>query len=156
MKDSVELDMIDWEVVELLQRDGRVSIAQVARKLRMAPPSVADRIKRLEKAGVIVAYRADIDPQALGLVITALIRVRICPSRYDEFLRLVSEAPEVRECLQVAEPNSFQVRVTVRDLKHLLRFDLKLNGFGETSTSIVLSNPLKAKIIDRALKETKK
>ena len=148
--------MIDWEVLELLQRDGRVSIAQVARKLRMAPPSVADRITRLEKAGVIIGYRADIDPQAIGLVIMAFIRVRIRPPSYDEFLRVVSEAPEVRECFQVAEPNSFQARVTVRDLTHLLRFAQKLNGFGETFTSIVLSNPLKPKIIDRALKETKK
>jgi len=156
LRDTLELDIVDWEVVELLQRDGRVSIAQVARKLRMAPPSVADRIKRLEKAGVIIGYRADIDPQALGLVIMAFIRVRIRPPSYDEFLRAVSEAPEVRECFQVAEPNSFQVRVTVRDLKHLLRLAVKLNGFGETVTSIVLSSPLKAKIIDRGLKETKK
>lgn len=153
MRDSGELDMIDWEVVELLQRHGRVSIAQIARKLRMAPPSVADRIKRLEKGGIIVGYRADIDPHALGFMIMAFIRIRIRPPNYDEFLRVISEAPEVRECFQVAEPNSFQVRVTVRDLKHLLRFALKLNRFGETLTSIVLSNPLKVKIIDRALKE---
>jgi Lrp/AsnC family transcriptional regulator, leucine-responsive regulatory protein len=156
LRDSFELDMVDWEVLELLQQDGRVSIAQVARKLRMAPPSVADRIKRLEEAGVILGYRADIDPHALGLVIMAFIRVRIRQRSYDEFLSVVSEAPEVRECLQVAEPNLFQIRVTVRDLTHLLRFALKLNGFGQTLTSIVLANPLKPKIINRALKETKK
>jgi Lrp/AsnC family transcriptional regulator, leucine-responsive regulatory protein len=147
--------MIDWEIVELLQRDGRVSIAQVGRKLRMAPPSVADRIKRLERAGVITGYRADIDPQALGLVITAFIRVHICPTIYDEFVRLIAGAPEVRECFQIGEPNSFQVKATVRDIKHLLRFALKLNGLGETVTSIVLSNPLKPKVIDRALRQTK-
>ena len=147
--------MVDWEIVELLQGDGRVSIAQVARKLRMAPPSVADRIKRLENAGVITGYRADINPRALGLMVTAFIRVHIQPPTYDEFVRLVSGAPEVRECFQIAEPNSFQVKATVQDIEHLLRFALKLNGLGETVTSIVLSNPLKPKIIDRALRQTR-
>jgi Lrp/AsnC family transcriptional regulator, leucine-responsive regulatory protein len=155
LTDGFEMDMVDWEIVELLQRDGRVSIAQIGRKLRMAPPSVADRIRRLEKAGVILGYRADIDAQALGLVITAFIRIHIHPTSYDEFFCAVSNAPEVRECFQVAEPNLFQVKVTARDLKHLLRFALKLNGFGDTVTSIVLSTPLKLKVIDRALRQTK-
>jgi Lrp/AsnC family transcriptional regulator, leucine-responsive regulatory protein len=147
--------MVDWEIVELLQRDGRVSIAQIGRRLRMAPPSVADRIKRLEKAGVIIGYRAEIDAHALGLAITAFIRIHICPTSYDELLRVVSTAPEVRECLQVAEPNFFQIKVTVRDIKDLFRFALKLNGLGETATSIVLSSPLKLKVIDRALRQTR-
>src|SRR5215475_8518719 len=90
LSDNFEFDMVDWEIVELLQLDGRVSIAQIGRKLRMASPSVADRIKRLEKAGVIIGYRADIDAQALGFVITAFIRIHIHPTSYDEFLRVVS------------------------------------------------------------------
>ena len=148
--------MVDWEIVELLQRDGRVSIAQLARKLRMAPPSVAERIKRLEKGGVILGYRAEIEPRALGLGIIAFVRVRIHPPSYDDFLRFVAESPEVRECFQIGEPNSFQVKVTVRDVEHLRVFTLKLAGFGETTTSIIFSNLLKLKIIDRALQRGRK
>jgi Lrp/AsnC family leucine-responsive transcriptional regulator len=148
--------MVDWEILELLQRNGRVSIAQLARTLRMSAPSVAERIKRLENAGIIIGYRAEIDPQAVGLAITAFVRVNIRPPSYEEFLGLLAEANEVRECSQVAEPNSFQVKVTVRNIEHLRQFTLKLNGFGDTLTSIVLSNPMRPKIIDRSLRKASK
>jgi Lrp/AsnC family transcriptional regulator, leucine-responsive regulatory protein len=156
MDDSCEMDMVDWEIVELLQQDGRASVAQLARHLRMSPPSVAERIKSLERAGVIIGYQAEIDVQALGLAVTAFIRVHLQPANYDEFLRSMSAVPEVRECVQIAEPNCVQLKVTVRDIEHLRRIALKLNGFGNTATAIVLSNPLKSKIVDRSLRRPKK
>lgn len=152
MKECPEIDMFDWEIVELLRQDGRISMAQLARKLRMSHPSVADRIGRLETA-VIVGYRAEIDVVALGFLITAIVRVHLRKPDYDEFVRLVSEAPEVRKCLQVAEPSAFQLKVTMRDIEHLRRFAIMLNGFGGTATSIVLSYPLKHKHIERRLRQ---
>jgi Lrp/AsnC family leucine-responsive transcriptional regulator len=156
LKDSFEMDSVDWEIIELLQRDGRMSIAHVARELRMSPPSVAGRIKRLEKASVIVGYHADVDAKALGFPIIAFVRLHLHKPDHEEFVRLISEAPEVRECFQVAEPNAFQVKVTVRDIEHLRRVTLELNGFGNTVTSLVLSRPLKSKVIDRSLRHSKK
>jgi Lrp/AsnC family leucine-responsive transcriptional regulator len=121
----------------------------------MSPPSVAERIKRLERAGIIVGYRAEISMEALGLPITALVRLHLRNPDSDEFVRLISDAPEVLECVQVAEPKVFQVRASLRDVNHLRRFTSVLNGFGDTVTSLVLSHPVKSKIVDRTLRHAK-
>src|SRR6266576_4001632 len=152
MKHGLEIDTVDWEIIELLQRDGRTSTAHLSRKLRMSPPSVADRIKRLEEAGVIAGYRAEVNVQALGLYITAFVRLCLRAPNYDEFIRVLSETPEVRECCQISEANIFQVKIITRDIDHLRDLMVKLTAFGDTVTSIVLAYPVKSKIVDRSLR----
>ena len=72
-----------------LQRDGRVSLAELARRLHISPPTVAERLTRLESAGVIRGYHADVDPVAAGYSLTAIVRVRPAPRQLHKVAELV-------------------------------------------------------------------
>src|SRR5690348_7310633 len=71
-----ELDGKDWQLLEALQRDARLGYAELGRKVRLSAPAVAERVKRLEEAGVITGYRATINPKRLGYGISAMVRLR--------------------------------------------------------------------------------
>ena len=109
----------------------------LGRVVHLSQPAVSERVKRLENAGVIQGYRADVDPAKLGYTITAMVRVQAERGRpYEKFVR---EAPEIVECRTVTGEDCAVLRVLATDVQHLQRIVEALNRFGKTSTSIVLS-----------------
>lgn len=139
------MDDIDYRLVDLLQRDGRATQLELAREVKLSQPAVAERIRKLEQAGVITGYAAQVAPGRLGIDITAFIGVNIeHPKYFEEFARIVQRMPEVLECHRVAGPESYILKVRAANtqaLDQLLVETLRtIAGVTRTQTTIVLSS----------------
>jgi Lrp/AsnC family leucine-responsive transcriptional regulator len=151
---SADLDEVDWRLIEALQEDGRMSFAELGRRVSLSPPAVAERVRRLEVAGVITGYRAELDLAKLGLGMQAWVRV-MATGRDCETMgsRLVS-LPEVLEAHRVTGSDSHVVRVAVRSVEHLENLLNRLMEHSSDSvTAIVLSTPIPHRKVTRALAE---
>jgi Lrp/AsnC family leucine-responsive transcriptional regulator len=114
----------------------------------MTPPAVAERVKRLEEAGVIRGYRLELDVERLGLPLQALVRLANRGSPSLEIIRTVSELPEVLECHHVTGEDCYVLRVAVPSMRQLEVLLERLLRFGSTTTSIVISTPVMRKTIN--------
>jgi Lrp/AsnC family transcriptional regulator, leucine-responsive regulatory protein len=136
------LDDKDLDIVAALQEDARATYADIARKVGLSPSSVHDRVRKLETNGVIKAYRAEVDPQALGLYVTALVSVMpLDPKQPDDLPDRIKAFPEIEDCLSVAGDENYVLKVRTRtpiDLEDLLR-RLRERAGVHTRTTVVLS-----------------
>jgi len=137
------MDEVDITIVDLLQADARLTQAQIAKKVGLSQPSVADRIRKLEEQQVVTGYTAKVDPRKLGKDITAFIGVGIeHPKYFDAFARKVMGLEEVLECHRVAGNDSYLLKVRTENtgtLDRLLTEELRtLPGVTRTQTTIVL------------------
>jgi len=139
------IDQTDRRIISELVADGRVSFAELGRRVRLSPPAVAERVQRLERSGVITGYRAQIDPRAVGYQLTAIVRVKPAPRQLSKIPELAAEIPEISECHRITGEDCFFLKVhlrTIDDLSQLLdRFLL----YGETTTSIINASPIPAR-----------
>lgn len=150
VESSVTLDATGLRIVEELQRDGRLPLAELGRRVALSPPAVADRVRRLEDAGVITGYTATVDPARLGLGVLAFVRLTLSGSHNDRSARRIARATElgeVLECHRLAGEDCYILKVAVRDTGHLEALIERLGDLGRTHTSIVLSSPLPSRPI---------
>ena len=136
---------MDRKIIDVLQADGRATQLDIARRVGLSQPTVADRIRKLEEAEVILGYAARVDPRSLGLDITAFIGVSIDhPKYFETFARRVLAMPDVLECHRVAGPESYLLKVRTRTtstLDQLLVEQLRvIPGVASTHTTIVLAS----------------
>jgi len=139
------MDAVDLRILEILQRDARVTQQEIARRVRLSQPSVADRIHKLEARGVILGYVARVDPQHMGKDITAFIGVGIShPKYFDQFGKRVLALPDVLECHRVAGSDSYLLKIrteNTRSLDRLLIQEIRtIPGVYRTETTLVLSS----------------
>jgi Lrp/AsnC family transcriptional regulator, leucine-responsive regulatory protein len=139
------MDVVDLQIVALLQEDARHTQQEIARKVGLSQPTVADRIRKLEEAKVILGYTARVDPRKLGKDITAFIGVAIeHPKYFEAFARKVQALPEVLECHRVAGQESYLLKVrsdNTGTLDRLLVEGLRtIPGVTGTQTTIVLAS----------------
>jgi Lrp/AsnC family leucine-responsive transcriptional regulator len=139
------IDDTDRSLLEELQADARISLAELGRRVGLSAPSVADRIRRLEDAGVIRGYSADIDPRALGYDLAAVIRIRPHARQIPKVAQIASDTREITECQRVTGDDCFVMRLHVRDVEHLEEVIDRFTPFGQTTTSIVQSTPFPAR-----------
>jgi Lrp/AsnC family leucine-responsive transcriptional regulator len=139
---SPQLDSIDCRIVGELIADGRVSLAELGRRVSMSPPAVADRVRRLEQAGVILGYRAEIDPRKLGYQLTAIVRVKPAPGQLSRIPELAAEIPQVGECHRITGEDCFYIKVHLRSIEELSTLLDRFLAFGETTTSIINASPI--------------
>ena len=142
--EPAELDRIGWKIIEELQRDARISWAELGRRVGLTTPAVAERVHRLEKLGVIRGFHADISLERLGLPILIFVRLSMAgpESLVRTFQQQVKTWDEVMECHRVTGSDSFIVKARVVAVEHLERFLDKLGHYGTTSTATVLSSPV--------------
>ncbi len=142
------LDRRDLAIVAALQADARATYADVARQVGLSASSVHQRVRRLEEAGVIRGYRAVVDPESLGLFVTALISVMpLDPKQPDDLPDRVREFHEIEDCLSVAGDENYVLKVrtgTTGDLEDLLR-RLREKAGVQTRTTVVLSIPFEGR-----------
>jgi len=136
------LDSIDLALIEELQDNARISFAELARRIHLSTPAVIDRVHRLEQTKVILRYRAEIDPVALGLHVRAFVKVTVAGDRLSNFARIARQVPEILECHRVTGSESFIVQVAVRDMNHLEQVIDSLMPYVATNTSMVLNSPV--------------
>src|SRR3954452_12494545 len=108
--ESEVLDATNWELLGFLQEDARTSFAELARRLKLSAPAVAERIRRLEDAGIITGYRAVIDPARLGLELTVFIRIQMPPGNYPKFSKTIAGLREVLEFHHMTGSEAFLVK----------------------------------------------
>ena len=149
LKTDKLLDQIGWKLLNELQVNGRLSYAELGRRVGLTTPAVVERVKRMEEAGIIVGYHADIDPMKVGLPITAFIRMSVVGDVFTRITAVVKNSPEVVECHRGTGADSFIMKVHVRSVEHLESLIDRLTPFGTTSTSIVLSSPVEKRAISR-------
>ncbi|OKI37283.1 AsnC family transcriptional regulator [Saccharothrix sp. CB00851] len=137
------MDGVDWALLEALQEDARLSYNELARRVHVSPPTVAQRVRRLENAGVITGYRATVDPTAVGRSVVALVRMKCygprCITVHPE---LLDDCPEVVEVLRLTGDICSVVKVVTTSISELERLLVRLGGYGETSSAMVLSTPI--------------
>jgi Lrp/AsnC family leucine-responsive transcriptional regulator len=138
------LDERDLAIVAALQEDARATFAEIGARAGLAASSVHDRVRRLEQAGVIRGYHAEVDPQGIGLFVTALVSVTpLDPKQPDDLPERVLEFPEVLDCHSVAGAENYVLKVRTRttpDLEDFLR-RLREKAEVQTRTTVVLSTP---------------
>ena len=143
------IDEIDWKILKELQINARMSFAELGRRVGLTTPAVIERIRKMEDAAIITGYRVEIDTAKVGLPITAFIRMSITGVDYSHIIEVVSESSEVLECHRGTGNDSFIMKVAVADVGHLQTLIDKLTPYGITTTSIVLSSPVKSRVIER-------
>jgi Lrp/AsnC family transcriptional regulator, leucine-responsive regulatory protein len=138
------MDDRDARILAALQDDARSTFADIARRVGLAPSSVHQRVRRLEEAGVIRGYGARVDPESLGLFVTALVSVTpLDPKHPDDLPDRVREFAEVEDCHSVAGAENYILKVRTRttgDLEEFLR-RLREKAEVQTRTTVVLSTP---------------
>src|SRR5918996_4210362 len=143
-----ENDGINRRILEELQNDGRLSFAELGRRVGLSPPSVAERVARLERDGVISGYHARVDPRALGYSLAVVIRVRPAPRELRKVADLARETPEVVECHRITGEDCFFMKAHVRSVEHLEEVIDRFVPYGQTTTSIVQSSPVPGRGLD--------
>ncbi|MFZ6778660.1 Lrp/AsnC family transcriptional regulator [Undibacterium sp. Ji83W] len=138
----MDIDTKAWKILAALQRDARISLKALADETGLSLPATSERVKRLEEAGVIKGYRAEVNAEAIGLQVQAVIGITVPQPQKASLIAHLKSLPEVLECLHVTGQDSFLLRVATRDLRHLESFVGNINHYGETRTSIIMSVPI--------------
>ena len=140
-----ELDAMDYRIIGILQKEGRISNLELADRIGLSPTPCNRRVKRLEESGVITGYGARINPAALGQSISVLVNVRLgqqSPADIETFLAAVNRLPEISECLLVTGNLDYVLKVRTRDVEALRDFVLtelkNIPCVAETSTRLIL------------------
>lgn len=137
-----EVDTTDIELLQELDVDARLSLAELGRRVGLSPPAVADRLERLEEAGVVTSYRAEIDPRALGYELAVVLRIRPAPRELKKVAELAQRTPEVVECHRITGDDCYLMKAHVRDVEHMEEVIDRFAIYGQTTTSIVQSSPV--------------
>src|SRR3954453_6462842 len=140
----LELDAIAWKILENLQHHARISFAELGRKVGLSTPAVAERVRRLEEAGVITGYHASVDMSKLGVPIHVLMRLTIPGGdlQIGRTVAAIKELPEITRCHRITGDESFVIEAHLFSVHHLEALIDKLSAYGATATSTVLSSPV--------------
>lgn len=144
------IDEIDRKILAVLQGYARTSYTELGRQIGLTTPAVIERVKKLEEAGIITGYRVDIDTAKVGLPITAFVRMSITGVDYSHIIEVAQESKEVLECHRGTGGDSFIMKVAVASVEHLQEVIDRLVPYGITTTTIVLSSPVKSRVVEPA------
>jgi Lrp/AsnC family transcriptional regulator, leucine-responsive regulatory protein len=136
------LDEVKLRILQELQENGRLGMAELARRVSMSPPAVAERVQRLERAGVIAGYRAEIDARALGYPVAAIVRIRPAPGQLQRIPEVARETPEVGECYRITGDDCYLMRLHLHAIDDLEDVLDRFTPYGQTTTSIIHSAPV--------------
>jgi len=137
------LDDLDKKLLDILVKDSRTSLKELAQQVGLSSPSVSERLRRLEERGVIRAFTVEIDPEALGFPLQAIVRVRPLPGKLHIVQQLIEEIPEFGECDKVTGDDCFVARLYVRSMGELDKLLDRIADKAETSTAIIKAQPIR-------------
>jgi Lrp/AsnC family leucine-responsive transcriptional regulator len=136
------LDPTNLRLLDELQRNPRISMSELARRLGMSSPAVTERVQRLEAEGVIAGYRLELDPRALGWPVAAFVRIRPGPGQLKRIAELARRTPEVVECHRITGEDCFLMKVHVPEIDRLEEVLDRFLLYGQTTSSILQSSPV--------------
>ncbi|MEU2876779.1 Lrp/AsnC family transcriptional regulator [Streptomyces sp. NPDC007070] len=143
------LDDIDWAIIEQLQREARISLSELGRRVKLSSSATTERVRNLESLGVITGYHASVDLAKVGYPVLAVVRLKYPGNRHQPLRRLVAERREILECLRTTGDDCYTMKVAATCMEHLERLVDELAGLGSTTTSVVYSHTLPYRGPDR-------
>ncbi|WP_218617788.1 Lrp/AsnC family transcriptional regulator [Cryptosporangium aurantiacum] len=149
LRSEYALDDVDWRILTELQRDGRLSFNELGRRIHLSAPSVADRVRKLEQAGVITGYRAVVDPQRAGHGITAFVQLRCALGSCLLRTGRAADYPEVVEIHKLSGAHCTILKLRATTLAHLEGVIEQLGRHGEMHTHVVLSTQFDEPTVSR-------
>jgi len=136
------LDRIGLNILAVLQENARMPLARIGERVGLSSPAVAERVKKLEEAGVITGYHARIDPAVMGRSVAAFIELTTDARNYPAVKSLAAELTEITSCHHVSGEASFILHVRVDAVGDLEPLVARFSPLGQTRTAIVLSTPV--------------
>lgn len=135
-------DPVNTRILMELQKNPRLTMTELGRRVGLSSPAVTERVRRLEEMGVIQGYRLDINPAALGLPIAAYVRIRPNPGQLPKIADLADSIPEIVECHRVTGEDCFILKVYLPSIDQLDRILDAFLLYGTTTTSLIQSSPV--------------
>ena len=132
-----ELDETDWAILDELQRDGRVSLTELGKRVNLSASATTERVKRLEGAGVITGYGARVDLEKVGYPVMAVVRLKYPGNQHQPLHKLLSERSEILECLRTTGDDCYVLKVAAKSMAHLEELMNDFLIMGSTTTNIV-------------------
>ena len=145
----MKLDKISYHILQLLQENARISNSQIARNVGITSPAVAERIRKMEDAGILKKYTAIVSHYEMGYQLRALITLRAFMGRLKAFLEKVKTFDEVVNCYRITGNENIVMEVVLDNQKHLEEFIDQLITYGETKTQIILSHVVENKTVSK-------
>lgn len=147
---SVEPDDLDWRLIAELQADARLSFNELARRVHLSSPAVAERVRRLEQAGVITGYHAAVDPARVGQPLVAFIQLRCRPGSCLLRTTSADDYPEISEVHKLGGEHCTMLKARAASLTHLEGLFERVGTHGEMRTHIVLSTQYEGRRVEPA------
>ncbi len=146
------LDETGWHLLQELQQNARLSYSELGQRVGLSSPAVAERMRRLEDAGIITGYRAEINTARIGLPITVITRMSSFSGQScARLLEIPPSIPEVLECYHVTGTDGLIMKVSVASVQHLESLINHLSLHGQVTTSLVLSTPVANRILTQEM-----
>ncbi len=136
------MDAVDRRIMLELQRDGRLSMAELGRRVSLSAPAVAERVQRLERDGVITGYHASVDAGAIGYPLAAVVRVAPATRQLERIREVARETPQVVECHRITGEDCYFLKLHLRSIDELEGILDRFTPYGRTTTSIIHSSPV--------------
>jgi Lrp/AsnC family transcriptional regulator, leucine-responsive regulatory protein len=138
--DSMVIDEISQRILQELQTDGRLTMAELGRRVNLSAPAVAERVQRLERNGVITGYHAAVDPMAIGYPLAAIVRIAPGTRQMDKIREIARQTPEVVECHRITGEDCFFLKLHLRSIDELEPLLDRFTPYGRTTTSLIHSS----------------
>ncbi len=143
---EIDADAVDGRILTELESDARLSISELARLVGLSAPSVSERVRKLEAAGVIKGFTLDVDTRALGYQIRAMVRIRPLPGKLHLVERLIQERPEFVECDKITGDDPFLARLVVQTIEQMDDVLEALSDHAVTSTAVIKGTSVKRRL----------
>jgi Lrp/AsnC family transcriptional regulator, leucine-responsive regulatory protein len=142
------LDEKGIKLLRALQENARASYSDLAKEVGLSVPSVTERVRKFEDAGIITGYHAQVNLSTLGLPIKAVVRFQGTGTQMNEVAKIICNFPEVIEAHRMTGDTCFMTIISVASMAHLEQFLDRVSRYGQTQTSIIVSTPVERRFVD--------
>ncbi len=142
----MNIDKLNWLILEELQENARIPLTEISKRIGLSSPSVAERIQKMEDAGILKGYEAILDKEAMGYLLGVYISIKIRFGQVERFEEFVKTVPEICECHKLTGHDCMMMKGFVRNPRHLEELNIKLAAYGELNTSLILSSIVEKRI----------
>lgn len=147
------MDHTDARILDILQRDGRISMQKLASKINMSAPSTIERVKKLEESGAILGYKAVVSPDKLGRTVSAVVLVSIPMENRKKFLKYIEESPNVVEFMEITGRFGYCLQTACRDADSFLKMTFELYDLGLSETYVIMTKPIQTNPVQPILEK---
>lgn len=148
-----QFDQVDRQIMQILQKNARTSLKDIAAQIFLSSPATSARIEKLEREGYILGYHTVVNSAKLGNRIKAFVSVEVLPEKREEFLAFARECLNIIECSCMRRENQMLLEVMYANLRDLEDFVAKVKTYGRTQSQIVYSTAIEHREVSTLLCE---